>query len=490
MESMISLELHAVETDNVKQQMKTKAGPSSLYRVLNALCKKFKTVKVEANSKNIDNMIRSKREIFLARKQKQFDDFNEEIEGMLFAMSDAGSTVLEYHQRMQKYKALSWRYLQESEARIAIQKDKLILRLTGFARSIVDDMHEKKGSLYYFIHYLRTPRIELFRHHNFYVTVGKELSTIHNLAVYKLQHASKMILSAHIWPTVGFLNDPLKHLDEPIVLLHSLRLLEIVCSKSIVKGKLFDSGGVGAIVQSFRCVVAMSLISVRDWSRGPIFILTVFSQTIHTLAAVLNFRVKTNLSFPRAAGSKVRKPSNSSTTSSGSSGIGKKGKSHNQQPVDGGDSIEDSSVKLLGWDWGYHDYSDETLCADLILWLRILERIISPIPTEEKIACSSISNIGISWDIPKQHRVSIINHLSTNVGLGSQLRSELLYCANTLTYNILPPPVEEGGGANPKVVQELSSCLLVIAQQSSERYAVRLGKKIHLYIAINTFIHT
>ena len=30
-----------------------------------------------ANSKNIDNMIRSKREIFLARKQKQFDDFNE-----------------------------------------------------------------------------------------------------------------------------------------------------------------------------------------------------------------------------------------------------------------------------------------------------------------------------------------------------------------------------------------------------------------------------
>ena len=145
MESMISLELHAVETDNVKLQIRTKAGPSSLYKVLNALRMKFKAVKLEANSKNVDNMIRSKREIFLARKQKNFDEFNEEIEGMLFAMSDASSTVLEYHKRMQKCKAISWRYLQESEARIAIQKDKLILRLTGFARSIVDDMHEKKG---------------------------------------------------------------------------------------------------------------------------------------------------------------------------------------------------------------------------------------------------------------------------------------------------------------------------------------------------------
>ena len=139
MESMISLEQHAVETDNFKQQMKTKAGPSSLYRVFNALCKKFKAVKAEANSKNIDNMIRSKREIFLARKQKQFDDFNEEIEGMLFAMSDASSTVLEYHHRMQTCKAHSWRYLQESEARIAIQKDKLMLSCLLYTSDAADE---------------------------------------------------------------------------------------------------------------------------------------------------------------------------------------------------------------------------------------------------------------------------------------------------------------------------------------------------------------
>lgn len=185
----------------------------------------------------------------------------------------------------------------------------------------------------------------------------------------------------------------------------------------------------------------------------------------------------------------MRKTSTSSTASGSSSigGTGKKKISNNEhhdvvgEGSGSGSNGSGRGMNLLGWDWGFNDYTDETLCGDLILWLRILERIIDPPRTVEKVTCSSIASVGISWDTSKEHRDSIFSQLSGHVGLGSPLRSELLYCASTLTYNIFPPPVEERDDEkNPTaihtVVRELASCVLVIAQQSSERYAVRLGR--------------
>ena len=211
---MISLELQAVETENVKSQQRVRDGPALLQNLLNALRKKFKEFKKETNAKNIDNMLRSKREIFLARKQKSFDEFSEEIESLMIGMVDGRFTAITFHQRKHVYFALMNRFLQREESALATQKDKLTLRLTGFARSIVDDLHEKSD--------------------------GIQLKRMHNLAVYKLQHAPKMVLSAHNWPKLSFLHDALNVMNEPIVLLNALRFLEVICSKCVSKGKVHE----------------------------------------------------------------------------------------------------------------------------------------------------------------------------------------------------------------------------------------------------------
>lgn len=456
--SVIELEHQALLNLSTKLFIKTREGPEALQRVITALQKHLKHE--QSKTKNLDNMLKAKRQVYLARQQELLDQFVGEIERIKFGISDSRSTLMNCYYNKQFCDAKIIKYKQFIEKNITNQKEKLILRLTGFAKSIVDSLYEEKPLN----------------------TTGK----LRNIFVYKLNYAIKMIISASMWPKSYYLRDMLDDVQDPIVLLNSLQLLDISCRKykiSSLSPRGNETLNAVELLKTFRFVIAISFCYIRDWKGDATVIMTIFSQALKCLKAVHHFRYSALLSMEASHHPPATAEHESTTSSSSSSSKKKKVMVHPQ--------IVPTSSSSLFWDWNHLDYSDVTLSADLILWTRAITAL-SVVPFNPFTIVCSQKGVSFFPETALHPSSPVCTLISFFCSMGQSLLCDLITCSSrhadhllTLSKQSIHEDANSHGYSHhlqhefikhhQLIAEELLSSTLSLALQSSDRYAIRLG---------------
>jgi hypothetical protein len=199
-ESVLSLDYTAIDAIETRTMAKVRNYPQGLARVIGALKSE---VKAEARkAKQVSKSFsRLKREVLIAKHREYIGLCDSNLERLYMSKEDNHELVVTHHEGRERYGILVASFVQMQEETMSTQKDKLLMRLKGFSKTIVDNLHDA-------------------------TTQHDKLRTTLNSIAYKLDVLSKNLVSAHIVPEIWRIAEFFEHIREPIVLVKMLQFLE------------------------------------------------------------------------------------------------------------------------------------------------------------------------------------------------------------------------------------------------------------------------
>jgi hypothetical protein len=212
-ESVLSLDYTAIDAIDVRTTSKQRQYPHGLTRVISALKAEVKG-EVKKTKQISKSYSRLKREVLLEKYREYIALCNTNLERMYMSKEDNNELVTRHHEGRERYGQLLASFVQMQEETMSTQKDKLLMRLKGFSKTIVDNLHDE-------------------------TTQHDKLRTTLNSIAYKLDVLSKNLVSANIVPEIWRIAEFFEHIREPIVLVRMLQFLEILYDHNLklVNGK-------------------------------------------------------------------------------------------------------------------------------------------------------------------------------------------------------------------------------------------------------------
>ena len=266
MSGIISLDTQAIESQQIKLANQTRLFHSGFLRVLKALQNQIKEEKrlyIAAGS------VRSKRKVLLARRQDIIDKLFYEVDTMSMSMLEAQTLQYDYESMRYYYAKCLTSYVQYTEERIAVQKEKALIRMAGFAKNVIDDVEEDS----------RLPR-----------------NNKNQNILYILQTCMMKLISDSILPRLDQINILFQYLEstdsiDPIVLFNALQLLDILASQNWPKSKNLQKDEERQIVHRLMHVIPYGCTYIRTWDllnykNIVLFIVQLF-QTLKSVLSIL-----------------------------------------------------------------------------------------------------------------------------------------------------------------------------------------------------------
>lgn len=507
---MIALDSQAVESQQLRLGNQTKNYHCGFLRVLTALKKqvsKERLLLMEAGT------IRSKRRVAMARRQDILQKLCNEIDNMSMAEQECYTLHNDYESMRYHQARILTDYVQYTEERLGVQKDKLLLRMTGFARNVIDDIQEER---------------ELPRN-----------SKSHNM-VFMLQGCSLKLTSDGILPRTDHVDTLFEHLDsepvlDPIVLLNGLQLLDLLSSQLWGQSKSSQKDEQRQIVHKLLRLIPYAFTFIRTWSKDNFEIISIFVvQVFQTLRNVLNIlQVLGSISSgvlgntdttTSAAGGKSYRACDSSASMGPGATFGSLTFNHTVSTASNDNSSMPSEHSTYHYAWsdsrvlpasgvggGSNNtnnatssrYMDEDLATDVILWLKTFKyaKLGFFEPLSEDIVNSGVSvevNILntfctqdtmvdlVAGDRPPRQvwlQEEVVRELSLLLPLGSPLMVNILHTAETLTHILADVQAktaarvaaEEAAAANAPVALEKAASTLMGLGNNSNSMANVLG---------------
>lgn len=236
----MSLDYTAIDAIETRTMAKVRNYPDGLARIIGALKSEVKTEarKAKQISKSFSRL---KREVLIAKHRDYIGLCNTNLERLYMSKQDNHELVVTHYEGRERYGVLLASFVQREEETMSTQKDKLLMRLKGFSKTIVDNLHDA-------------------------TTQHDKLRTTLNSIAYKLDVLSKNLVSAHIVPEIWRIAEFFEHIREPIILVKMLQFLEVLYDHSLklVDGKentkalqdlvLFSSRTVAVAFQQLRAL--------------------------------------------------------------------------------------------------------------------------------------------------------------------------------------------------------------------------------------------
>jgi len=269
---MISSQTQIIESQQFKSLNQSKLYSSGVDRIIDALKKQIKFEKnVKINPNNFT--LRSKYLVMLNRQQDIIYRLMCEIDKLQMCQEEAAMLQYDYDRMCHYYTGLLINYIQYIEERITVQKEKLLIRMSGISKLVIDDVIEE--------------------------TIIPRYPTSHSF-IFLLQSCSLRLIGDMIIPKPKLFDPLIKYLrslphnGDPIVLFNALQFLEILCSQNWgILGKDDQRNEHRKVVHKLLLIIPhgfMYLRSIWDNTQShviPIFIMQIF-QTLNPLLNILN----------------------------------------------------------------------------------------------------------------------------------------------------------------------------------------------------------
>lgn len=492
---MIALDSQAVESQQLRLGNQTKNFHAGFQRVLKALKKqvaKERLLLLEAGT------IRSKRRVIMARRQDIIQKLFNEIDGMSMAEAECYSLHNDFESMRYHHARILTDYVQHTEERLGVQKEKLLLRMTGFAKNVIDDIHEEQS----------LPR--------------KNKS--HSI-VFMIQGCTLKLTSDGTLPRVDQIDTLFAHFDsealDPIVLLNALQLLDMLASQTWGQGKANQREEQRQIVHKLLRLIPYSFTFIRTWSKDNYEVIPMFvAQLFQTLNAVLNIlqvlgSISSGVLGTAESTNNVAGKSYTALESTVSMGpgatFGSMTFNHTVSTASNDNSSMPSEHSVYHYSWGSsrvlpaegtvsaHSaattrYTDEDLAADVILWLKTLkyvklgffqllsEDIVNSGITVEvnvlNIFCTQDTTVDVESDgrSPRQAWLQevVVKNLCALLPLGSAITTNILHCAESLTH-ILADVQAKAAAREAAKEAATAAVAAAAAQAAAEKEAISLG---------------
>jgi hypothetical protein len=265
---MITLDTQAIESQQLRLANQTATNYTGFRNVFNALEKQLKHEKLLMLNSGAS---RSKRRIILARRQDIVQKVNSEVTTMAMNESEANTLQYEFEQMRYYQSRMLTNFVQYTEERIAVQKEKMMARMTGFAKDIIDDIWEENS---------------LSRHNR------------NHTLLCMLQNCCAKLSSDGMLPRIDQAETLLKYLEEEeverpqgieaIVLFNALQLLDLLCSQNWGNGKGNHKDEQRHIVHKMIRLVPYAFRYIRTWTEENAHLVALFAfQTFRALYHVL-----------------------------------------------------------------------------------------------------------------------------------------------------------------------------------------------------------
>ena len=353
--------------------------------------KNEKSIKLDAG------ILRSKRQVIMARRREIIDLLQCEVDRLLFSCEEGDLMLYDFEAMGHAYNSMLADHFHSVEQSLAVQKEKVMLRVTGFAKDVLDEVVAQ-------------------------VDLKSARKRDCNKACFALQSATQALVGNGQLPHFTKFDDAiLLGQKEPIVLYNLILFLDVLARRDWGKQKGNDPDGYKRLLLRFIKLVPVGFAYVRRWRRSNMLQIPVFlAQLLQSLAAtlhilrVLGMQPELPNSNQHAAPNSVantdftnqrRKNYHPSATfdtagsswvsSGGGSGMSGRARqpgiaetSQQSQPLAGwgqwdeeGDGGRDGEEEELSeyYSWG-NGYCEEYLAQDLVLWLKICALVAQNLP--------------------------------------------------------------------------------------------------------------
>eukprot|EP01032_Pedospumella_encystans_P023267 gene23267-26337_t len=360
---MIALDYQSIESQQLRLVNQTRLQHAGFQRVLNALRKAVaaqRTLLIEAGK------IRSKRRVIMAKRQEIIGKLNSEIDRMAMGADEMYNLANDFEQMRYHCARGLTEYVQYTEERIAVQKEKVLLRMTGFAKSVIDDIREEESL--------------------------QRNNKSHSI-LFLLQTCTMKLAGDSVLPRLDEAETLFNFMEpeslNPIMLFNALQLLDMLCSQNWNAGKANAKAEQRQIVHKFLRLIPYTFTYLRTWKESNHRLIAIFvSQLFQTLKAVLSILqvlgsvssgvlsnstgISTNTNTYSA--SSTRPYRDVSMTSSFNAGSTLNfGFSVSTASNDNSSAASEHSTNYYSWTDSTTTYNDEDLAADVILWLKTLK---------------------------------------------------------------------------------------------------------------------
>lgn len=269
---MISSQTQIIESQQLKSLNQSKLYSAGVDRIIDALKKQIKyekTVKINPNNFTL----RSKYQVMLNRQQDIIYRLMREIDNLQMCKEEAAMLQYDYDKMCHDYTGLLINYIQYIEERITIQKEKLLIRMSGISKYVIDNVIEESI----------IPKYPVS--HSF-------ISLLQSCSLRLI--GDTVIPKAEIFDPLIIYLSSLSSRGDPIVLFNALQFLEILCSQNWgILGKNDLRNEHRNVIHKLLLIIPhafMYLKSIWDEIQShvvPIFIIQIF-QTLNPLLNILN----------------------------------------------------------------------------------------------------------------------------------------------------------------------------------------------------------
>lgn len=410
---MISSQTQIIESQQLKSLNQSKLYSAGVDRIIDALKKQIvyeKTVKINPNNFTL----RSKYQVMLNRQQDIIFRLMREIDNLQMCKEEAAMLQYDYEKMCHYYTGLLINYIQYIEERITIQKEKLLIRMSGISKIVIDDVIEE--------------------------TIIPKYPASHSF-IFLLQSCSLRLIGDTIIPKPEIYDPLIKYLSslaprgDPIVLFNALQFLEILCSQNWgILGKVDLRNEHRKVVHKLLLIIPhafMYLKSIWDEMQShviPIFITQIF-QTLNPLLNILNimnseystiYATNHHIIADKSSRDNDRNLPEDEEDEDGScnDSVNKDGDDDNSSNTSRSDKRDKGRYYCFG-----ENYSFELLIEDIILWLKLfkiakLQLLHQPTLSVEVIqVVNKISKVHNEQEISVQHVHNILRSHSHHFGV-------------------------------------------------------------------------
>lgn len=338
---MIALQSQAIETQQLKSINQAKENYTGFIRFIEAIQTQITYERGRIQSFQSSSSLRSKQQVALVRKREIILRLINELDKLLIYIEEGNKLQTEFVRMKNKYSDLILNFVQYTEERISVQKDKLLIRMSGISKLTIDDICE----------------------HNIIPR-----NTVSHEIIYTIQLCSLKLVSDFCLPKTELFDPLFKYLSDlnneidPIVVFNTLQFLEILCSQNLGSNKSIRKDELQCLIHKLLIIIPHAFSHVRIlWIENFYDIIPVFiTQLFQTLNALLHSLQLLGSEYSLLATNHlIRGESNDNTTS-------------NMNYNNGVDSNSNNTVPINLYCWS-EKYSFELLLEDVILWLKVLK---------------------------------------------------------------------------------------------------------------------
>jgi uncharacterized membrane protein YgcG len=331
-------------------------------------------------------------------------------------------------------------FVQYTEERIAVQKEKALIRMTGFAKNVIDDISEEPS----------LPR-----------------NNRNHAIVFMLQTCTLQLAGDGILPRLDQVDTLFQHFDaEPIdhiVLFNALQLLDMLASQNWSHGKSAQTDEQRQVVHKLLPLVPYAFTFLRSWNEKNCHRIALFvTQVFQTLKAVLNIlnvlnSVSSGTLPPAGSANRGGRDGGYSASSVGAAttwGTLTFGHTVSTASNDNSSSPQDQSTSYY-FSWSDAStssgmpYSDEDLAADIVLWLKTLKYaklgyldpaagrdvgLLNTFCPADLCAPPEVATSSYRRGTVQEH---VIKELTVFLSLGSALATNALQCAELVAHLLM-----------------------------------------------------